>query len=122
MAYTVLEKDGYLHVEWHGMLEAEDLENLRREIPQRAMKLGRAPNLLHTFEKSTGSNLAPMAAYDHSIKRKATPMPGRSKSATVAHNEDVYKYAKLVQELNRNPNLEIEIFQDKEEALVWLRS
>lgn len=120
MAYTFIEKDEYFHIDWHGVITQPDLDGIRREIPERAQRVGRPRNVLHTFDKVTQCDLVPLSAYEHSLKCKSIPIPKRAKSASVAKTDDIYRYAKLFQELNRNPNLEMQIFADEAEAIAWL--
>lgn len=120
MAYTIFEKEGYIHVAWSGVISEADLASLRKEMPKRVLKYMFSRRLLHTFDEVTTCALKPMELLDHSIKRKKLPIPFRSKSASVAKTETVYKFARLVQELNRNPMLDMQIFDSDEEALKWL--
>lgn len=120
MSYIISIKEKLIHIDWYAVLCEADLLALRREIPERAMHLGFSPNILHTFDRVTACTLQPISALDHSLKRKAMAIPVRTKCASVATNEAIFKYAKLFQELNRNPNLDMQIFSSEAEALEWL--
>ena len=122
MAYTITQKENYLHIDWHGVFSSEDLASIRQALPEWAEKLKYAPNVLHTFEKLSLGDFKPIEAFDHALLRKSTRLPNRAKSASVAKTEEVYKIASLFVELNRNPNIDMQIFRSKKEALAWLQA
>jgi len=121
MPYTIGYKDGYIHIDWYGEFSAQDLAQLRQDMPKHALKFIWTRRVLHTFDRVTSCTLKPMEALDHSVKRKRFAIPLKARAASVAKTEDVYKFAKLMQELNRNPNLAMEIFPDEQSAVAWLK-
>ena len=121
MPYTLGYKDGYIHIEWHGEFSAQDLAQLRQDMPKHAIKFIWTRRVLHTFDGVTSCSLKPMEALDHSVKRKRFAIPIKARAASVAKTEEVYKFAKLMQELNRNTNLAMEIFPDEQSAIAWLK-
>lgn len=120
MPYQINEKETYLHIDWNGVLTLDDLERIRSDIRGHMMGNHSLLGTLHTFDKVTDCAFQPIAAYDHALKLKATHIPKKSKSASVAPSKVSYGYAKLFQELNRNPNLEMQIFRTEKQALAWL--
>ncbi len=119
MPFKITEKDTYLQIDWFGIITSEDLAGIGQDIPRFMRKNHSLVNVLHAFDKVVGCSYTPIEAYAHSLKNKAMRIPIRSKSASISTNEETYKYAKLFQELNRNPNLEMEIFASEKEALDW---
>ena len=124
MPFTYSANQRLLRFVWTGTLTRADLQELNAQMPElvRAltMQQGDVPQLLHDFSALQGCDFPPLAAYEHSVQRKRILIPHPIKSATIAKTSEVRAMARVVQALNRNPNLEMEIFDTEESALAWL--
>lgn len=120
MPYSHSIKEHYIHIQWHGELCNEDLRSIGAELPGISAKLGYAPNILHTFDEVTGGKIEPWSIFQHSLRREDTRLPNKAKSAAVAKTAKVHAITRLFMELNRNPNIVMEVFDDEEAAIRWL--
>jgi hypothetical protein len=102
----------------------DDLQRLNGLMPELvrsiAMQCGDVPQVLHDFDAVEACDFPPIGAYEHSVQRKRILIPHPMKSATIAKTSEVRAMARVVQALNRNPNLEMEIFDTEAAALGWL--
>lgn len=109
---------------WSGTVTRNDLQQLNELMPELvpsiAMQCGDVPQVLHDFDAVKACDFPPISAYEHSVQRKRILIPQPIKSATIAKTSEVRAMARVVQALNRNPNLEMEIFDSEEAALAWL--
>jgi hypothetical protein len=53
-------------------------------------------------------------------RRRKAPLKNKVKSAIVAPRLDQFGFARMFATLNDNPNIEIQIFNDRDRALEWL--
>ena len=112
----------YVHVSWYGRLVSQDVALLSTEMPRIGMQRGRAPNVLHTYDEVEGSGLqfAALSAHGQELSRIKLPNPCRS--ALVCSNPLAFGLARMMQMLNRNSDLQIEVFSNLEEARQWLKA
>lgn len=122
MPYKHSRKEEFVHIAWHGELTNEDLVAVGRELPKLAAELGYAPHVLHTFDEVTGANVEPWTVFEHSLRHRDVPLRNRAKAAWVVRTPEMRRMGELFQELNRNPNFEIRLFNSETAALRWLRS
>lgn len=120
MPYTITPNDAFTHVAWHGVMEVLDLENIAKELAMLGQRLGRVPPVLHTFDQVTEVHMEPIIAYRQALRRNEMHVPNRVKAATVATSPTVFAYARLFEELNRNPMIEMRVFDAREPAVAWL--
>lgn len=120
MPYTVTIHDKLVHIKWHGTLVQADLQRVSRELPELASKMSVLPDVLHTFEGVVTFQLTLPHVQEHSENRSHLVLSKRVRSAVVANRPLVEEMAKIFRGLNRNPSIEMEIFQSKEDALLWL--
>lgn len=120
MPFTYLIEGRLVYVRWSGVLTKDDLQAIGRLLPEIGAQLRGAPQLLHNFEAVERCAFPPITALDHSVQRKRVQMPVQVKSATVARTPEMHAMARVFQALNRNPNLEMEIFDSEEAARRWL--
>jgi hypothetical protein len=110
---------------WSGTLTRAELQCINTLMPELSRTVvtqeGDVPQVLHDFSALDGCDFPPITAYEHSVERKRILIPHPIKSATIAKTSEVRAMARVVQALNRNPNLEMEIFDTKEAALAWLK-
>lgn len=120
MPYTITPTDAFTHVAWHGVLEARDIESIGKELAVLAQRHGRMSSVLHTFDQVTEVNMEPIVAYRQSLRRNEMHVPNRMRAASVATSPTVFAYARLFEELNRNPMIEMRVFEARESAIAWL--
>ena len=121
MALRIESLPEYVHVSWHGELVSQDLTQLSHELPKLGLQLGKAPNVLHTFDEVRGMGLAARALEAHGRHLAQIKLPNPSRSASVCHNPLAFGMARMMQLYNQNPDLQIEVFSDEVEAVDWLR-
>ncbi len=89
-------------------------------MPHIGRMLGRAPDVLHTFDGVTGLGFDPTAAYEYSMRQKAVAIPNPIRAAMVATTKENEYLATLFTKLNRVSNLEMRVFFDEASARIWL--
>jgi hypothetical protein len=120
MPYERVIDPGFIHYRWHGEFTKADLVSIGRDLPELAAELGYAPNVLHTFPAGLTGNIEPWTVFEHSIRRRNTVLKNPAKVAWVAVDPHIVTVGRMLQELNRNPNIEIEIFPADAAARRWL--
>lgn len=122
MPYQLTQTDEFVHIEWSGEMTDEDLVALGQQMPEIATRLGYAPNALHTFDQVTGAQIKPWSIFEHSLRQKRLRLKNPIKCAWVVRTPAVRRMGQLAQELNRNPNLTLELFGSLSAAKAWLRA
>ncbi len=110
----------HIHVSWHGLVTADDLTALFRGLPETARTCGFTPHVLHTAEAVTDLQLGTWDACEYSLRRSRTPLPAPVKVAFVATTPVSGALARVFRGFNRNPNLTMDVFPTRAEALAWL--
>lgn len=91
-------------------VEVETYERTERSVPNRLLDLRKVDKL-----DVTSSELIQFATL-----HRTTRMPSGFKSAYLASNSLQFGFARMVQSLLTNPQNEVRVFRDEEEALEWL--
>ena len=120
MPFSCTIEERCVHVAWREAISVEDLREFGREMPRIGRTLGRAPDVIHTFEEVTGLGFDPSAAYEYSMSQKAVAIPNPIRAAMVATTKENEYLATIFIKLNRAPNLEMRVFFDEASARVWL--
>lgn len=120
MPYERVIDAAFVHYRWRGEFTKSDLLAIGRELPELAQRLGYAPNVLHTFPKGLAGKIEPWTVFEHSIRRRNTVLQNPAKVAWVAREPQLLAVGRMLQELNRNPNIAIEIFAGEAAARRWL--
>jgi hypothetical protein len=120
MPYERLIDRGFVHYRWQGEFTKADLVGIGRDLPELAAELGYAPNVLHTFPSGLTGNIEPWTVFEHSIRRRNTVLKNPAKVAWVATDPHIVAVGRMLQELNRNPHIEIRIFGAETVARRWL--
>lgn len=122
MAYRVALDGPYIRVWFTGTLTAANLHDVADELRAHESKLGRAPDRLVDMSgmlaTDTTFNLAILAAR----VRRVHQFPNDFRSALVAPKVEVAGFARIFRTLNRNPQIEVQVFADVEAAEKWLSS
>ena len=122
MPYALTKKEGYVHLDWSGTLTSNDLKSIGKDLIKIMAEWGYAPHVLHTFDRVEGMDFGPWAIFIHSLLREDTKLPNKAKSAQVAKSEKVRSICKMFRELNRNQNIEMQLFTNEDAAIAWLKS
>ncbi len=120
MPISVEIRDRHLQVIWSGTITTDDLGTLFRELPAAAMRCGFTPHVLHTMDSVGDLELGTWDACDYSLRRARTEIPAKVRAAFVASTPVAGAMARVFASFNRNPNLEMATFPDRDEALRWL--
>ncbi|MDQ5981134.1 MAG: hypothetical protein QG602_4112 [Verrucomicrobiota bacterium] len=110
----------YVHVNWHGELTTQDLDLLSVEMPRIGWQIGHAPNVLHTFDETTGSALRYDAMHSYGRNLQQVKLPNPCRVASVCNHTIGFGLARMMQLINQNPDLDMKVFSEKEAALCWL--
>lgn len=110
----------YVHVNWHGELSKQDLDLLSVEMPRIGRQIGHAPNVLHTFEETSGTSLRFEAMHGYGRNLRQVKLPNPCRVASVCNHPVGFGLARMMQLINQNPDLEMRVFSEKEPALSWL--
>lgn len=120
MPYDVTVEGRIVHIAWTGVIAQADLDSLLREMPRIGRDLGAAPDVIHTFDDTTGFSFEPGAAYQHSLQQRETEIPNPIRVAIVATTQEGEALATVFKGLNCNPNLEMRVFGNEAVARRWL--
>lgn len=120
MPYTITPTEGFVHIAWHGVITVQDLIQIAPDLAQMGQRLGRVPSVLHTFDGVEEIDMEPLNAYRQSLRRNDMRLPNRTKVASVASSPTVFAYARMMEALNRNPKIEMRVFDEREPAVAWL--
>ncbi|HOF08461.1 MAG TPA: STAS/SEC14 domain-containing protein [Opitutaceae bacterium] len=120
MPYTITPTEGFVHIAWHGVITVQDLIQIAPDLAQMGQRLGRVPSVLHTFDGVEEIDMEPLIAYRQSLRRNDMRLPNRTKVASVASSPTVFAYARIMEALNRNPKIEMRVFDEREPAVAWL--
>ena len=120
MPFSCTVEEYCVHVAWRDAISVGDLRSFGQEMPRIGRTLGRAPDVLHTFEAVTGLGFDPAAAYEYSVRQKAVAIPNPIRAAMVATTKENEYLATLFLKLNRAPNLDMRVFFDEASARAWL--
>ena len=120
MPYSCTVEEHCVHVAWCDKISVDDLREFGREMPRIGQMLGRAPDVLHTFDGVKGLGFDPAAAYEYSVHQKAVAIPNPIRAAMVATTKENEYLATLFMKLNRVPNLEMRVFFTEASARAWL--
>ena len=120
MPYTITPTEGFVHIAWHGVITVQDLIQIAPDLAQMGQRLGRVPSVLHTCEGGEEIDMEPLIAYRQSLRRNDMRLPNRTKVASVASSPTVFAYARMMEALNRNPKIEMRVFDEREPAVAWL--
>jgi hypothetical protein len=122
MPYRVSFDEPYIRVWFLGILSGADLRDVAKEVHDHERELGMVPDRLVDMSDMVATsgtfNLAILAARVRGVQR----FPNSFRSALVAPRVAVAGFARIFKTLNRNPQIEVRVFERSEEAIGWLRS
>ena len=122
MAYRVDLEGPYFRVWFSGVLTGRDLREVADELRSHERDLGHVPDRLVDMSEvvATGATfrLAILAARVRGVQR----FPNRFRSALVSPRVEVAGFARIFRAINRNPQIEVEVFRTVRDAEAWLES
>lgn len=115
--------DGPFYRIWFtGVVTGTDLRDLAAQVHDHERELGRVPDrvvdMSDMLATSGSFNLAILAARVRGVQR----FPNAFRSALVAPRIEVAGFARIFRILNRNPQIQVEVFEQMDDAEAWLRS
>ncbi|HET9066204.1 MAG TPA: STAS/SEC14 domain-containing protein [Gemmatimonadales bacterium] len=112
----------YFRVWLSGVVTGRDLHEVADQLRAHEHAHGVVPDRLvdMTEMEATGTtfNLVILAARVRAVQR----FPNSFRSALVSPKMEVAGFARIFRVLNRNPQIEVQIFEQVETAEAWLRS
>ncbi len=122
MPYRVALDEPYFRVWFSGVVTGADLREVANELRAHERELGVMPDRLvdmsDTVATGTTFNLAILAARVRGVQR----FPNAFRSALVSPKVEVAGFARIFRVLNRNSQIEVEVFDQLEAAEAWLNS
>jgi len=104
-----------------GVIALPDLLIHGKKIDALESKLPVAPHRLADLSAGAVGDLDVVEMNTYAATRRAAKLKNPVKSAIIAADAVQFDFARMFQTLNTNPDIRIEIFQNEETALAWLR-
>ncbi len=120
MPYAHTLEGSIVHVRWRGLIAKDDLDAFGKEMPLVGRQLGFAPDVLHTFDETSGFSFEPIAVYQYSLQVKQMKIPNPIRAAMVVTSSTGQALAAVFKTLNRVQNLEMRVFAEEAAARRWL--
>lgn len=121
MSVHVAMNDGILVTTFSGMITIEDLAALGRRVAEIEDGGNPAPNRLTDLTGAQGMSITFSDVLELARRRAERALVSPIRSAIIAANSAHRGFARMYQTLNDHPDTTIEIFEDRESALAWLR-
>ena len=120
MPYRVSLDEPFIRVWFTGILSGANLRDVADELRAHERELGMVPDRLVDMSQMVATdavfNLAILAARVRGVQR----FPNTFRSALVAPKVEVAGFARIFRALNRNPQIEVQIFDEVAAAERWL--
>jgi hypothetical protein len=121
MPYRLALEEPFVRVWFSGTLSGANLRDVADELRVHERELGRVPDRLVDMSEmvatDTAFNLAILAARVRAVER----FPNSFRSALVAPSVAVAGFARIFRILNRNPQIDVQVFETADAAEQWLR-
>lgn len=122
MPYRVALDEPYVRVWFSGVLTGRDLREVADELREYERGLGMVPDRLVDMSDMLATsgtfNLAILASRVRAVQR----FPNTFRSALVAPRVEVAGFARIFRILNRNPQIDVRVFDRVADAEAWLES
>lgn len=120
MPYRVALDEPYVRVWFSGVLTGRDLREVADELREHERGLGMVPDRLVDMSDMLATsgtfNLAILASRVRAVQR----FPNTFRSALVAPRVEVAGFARIFRILNRNPQIDVRVFDRVADAEAWL--
>jgi len=111
---------GIVYLTFHGYVTAEDIRDMVDLLAKIETEAEVSPDRMADLSAIEGISLNFSAILDYSANRRKALLRNKVKAAIVAPHPLQYGFARMFQTLNDNPDINMEIFADKDSGLAWI--
>jgi hypothetical protein len=111
---------GIVYLTFRGYVTAEDIRDMVDLLTKIETEAKVSPDRIADLSAIEGISLSFTAITDYSANRRKAPLRNKVKAAIVAPHPLQYEFARMFQTLNDNPDINMEIFTDKDSGLAWI--
>lgn len=122
MALDIKFQDGILCLTMRGCVTSEELLNAAAQTAKIESEIEVSPQRIVDLSLVEDMNLNFADMHQVAETRKAAPLKNAVKSAIVAPQPVQYGFARMFQTLNKNPQITVQIFTARQDAIDWLKS
>ncbi len=112
--------EGIVYLTFRGYVTAEDIRDMVDLLAKIETEARVSPDRIADLSAIEGMSLNFSAIVDYSVMRRKAPLKNKVKAAIVAPHPLQYGFARMFQTLNDNPDINMEIFTDKNSGLAWI--
>ncbi|HLZ53251.1 MAG TPA: hypothetical protein VKS19_02115 [Verrucomicrobiae bacterium] len=112
--------EGIVYLTFRGYVTAEDIRDMVDLLAKIETEARVSPDRVADLTAIEGMSLNFSAIIDYSVMRRKAPLKNKVKAAIVAPHPLQYGFARMFQTLNDNPDINMEIFTDKNSGLAWI--
>jgi hypothetical protein len=111
---------GIVFLTFRGLVTAEDIRDTVSLLTRIEIGAKVSPDRVADLSLIEGVSLNFSAIMNYATVRRTTPLKNKVKAVIVAPQPLQYEFARMFQTLNGNPDIDMEIFTDKESGLAWI--
>ena len=111
---------GIVYLTFRGYVTAEDIRDMVDLLAKIETESKVSPDRIADLSSIEGISLNFSAITDYSANRRKAPLRNKVKAAIMAPHPLQYGFARMFQTLNDNPDINMEIFTDKDSSLAWI--
>jgi hypothetical protein len=111
---------GIVHLTFRAHVTAEDIRDMVDLLAKIETEARVSPDRIADLSAIEGISLNFSAIIDYAVMRRKAPLKNKVKAAIVAPHPLQYGLARMFQTLNDNPDIDIEIFTDRNCGLAWI--
>ena len=120
MPVSIQKNHGWLEVVFSGTITADELFKGARAMAEIERQEPVTPLRLHDLSEVGAFDLDFRSMQQFVDLRKKSRLKNFTRSAIVAPLDLQYGFARMYQTTQENPDIEVKVFRDKAEAVVWL--
>jgi hypothetical protein len=122
MALDIKFEDGLLCLMLRGCISSDDLLNAAALTAKIEDEAEVSPHRIVDLSLVEDMNLNFAAMHQLAETRKVAPLKNPVKSAILAPHPVQYGFARMFQTINKNPQITIQVFTTRQDAIGWLKS
>lgn len=122
MSYSIQILGGVVDIRLHGTVNSTEIREVAEATRKIEEELPTSPNRIVDLSLVDEFHLDFGAVEQIAKLRRSAPLKNKVKSAIVASKPAQFGYARMYQMLNENPNVNLELFTDREKGLAWIAS
>jgi hypothetical protein len=122
MSYRLTNEEHFLRLELFDALTRQDLESLFEEFETIERERVPAPHRLCDTTRLERREIQWNDYMSLAARRSQAVLPNPVKSAIVVTSLVNMGFARMFQQVNNNPQIEVRIFDSEDAAVAWLRS